>query len=290
MVDGAWIGRAAVRPVVPGVLRLDQALLDWLRSIAGLPVRVDPAVPAAEARAARARLAGTARTRGYVVGEPPRLAPGLEAAFFSLAAPSSVFSAVQESLGAVGRFEVRAGEVPVVVRGEGPERDYEARPDLDIADALLRRLDLPRRDSTRVGEDRGVGHAPHPADPGRCVLSAAAWRELRAAEWGAAEWGAVEDVAARVGCPADLVRAVAEPVAEARVEIVSRAGAGLATGPTAVRVTELAWVDGGAHGLWRVEEAGRDLDGEPLAVELRRDSPAALAEELTRAVRDAEGC
>ena len=304
-----------MRPAGPEVLRLDRPLLDWLRSVAGLPVRTDASTPAADARAERLRLAEAARERGYVEGDPPRLTPGLAPALLSLAAPSLVVTAVQSSFGAVGRVEIRAGEVPVVVRGEGSERDYEPRPDLDIAGHLLSRLDLPRSHSTRVGEERGVGtlDSPHPATPapaptgpagptggaagsadvsadpadgvGWAVLSAGAYRDLRGAEVARAD-----ELAARFGCPAELVRAVAAPIAEARVEIVSRAGAGLATGPTAVGVNEIAWLDGGPHGLWRLGTAELGLDGEPLAVELRRTTPGELAEELTRAVRDAEGC
>lgn len=95
---------------------------------------------------------------------------------------------------------------------------------------------------------------------------------------------------ARVGCPLDLVRAAAAPIAVGRVEVVRREGAGLATGPTNVAVTEVAWIDGGAHGLWTVRTAELGSDGELLAVAVRRDSPGALVGELTRAIRAEEGC
>jgi hypothetical protein len=75
-----------------------------------------------------------------------------------------------------------------------------------------------------------------------------------------------------------------------RVEVVRRDGAGLATGPTTVAVSEVAWIDGGAHGLWTVRTVELAVDGDLLAVAVRRESPGALADALTRAVRAEEGC
>ena len=66
--------------------------------------------------------------------------------------------------------------------------------------------------------------------------------------------------------------------------MVRRDGAARPTGPSTVVTDELAWVDGGADGLWTVRPGGPD------DVAIDRGGPAEVAAALAGMVRAAEGC
>jgi hypothetical protein len=73
-------------------------------------------------------------------------------------------------------------------------------------------------------------------------------------------------------------------LAAAGVGVVRRDGAARGTGPTSVVTDELAWVDGGADGLWTVRPGGPD------DVAIDRGTPAEVGAALAGMVRAAEGC
>jgi hypothetical protein len=287
-----WIGGGALARVprapaerTPGpALRLSPPLLAWLRPLAGLPV--DPAAschgtgpgrPGWLDRRAR-DLLGEARTRGLVPPDGfPRLSPEVAAIVRSVAEPSLVVSAAHSAFGTVLQLQIRAGDVPVLVR---PAADglleYEPQVGLDVATHLLARLDLLGRDEE-----------PAPAERWEGTLAEDTYFALRRTDPGNA--AAVDELTVAAGCPADLVRAAATPISMSRVEVVRREGAGTPAGPTAVLNDELAWIDGGVFGLWTVHtgEPGRDR---PAGVSVRRSSAAEVAARLTRAVWAQEGC
>jgi hypothetical protein len=140
--------------------------------------------------------------------------------------------------------------------------------ELDIGAHLAARLDL----SGRAGEDG-------PADRWAGTLPVARYAALRTADPEHAD-----TLARAAGCPAELVRSLASPVALSRVEVVRRDGAGHSTAPGTVVTDELAWVDGGADGLWTVRPGGPD------EVAIGRGTPAEVAAALAGMVRAAEGC
>jgi hypothetical protein len=184
-------------------------------------------------------------------------------------APSLVVTAAHSVLGAVHRLQVRIGEVAVLLTagpaGWARETVVER---LDVGAHLAATLDLTGRDDEHVPAGRWTGTLP--------VSRYAAFRTADPDRAGA--------LAGTAGCPAELVRALAEPVALGRVEVVRRDGAALATGPTTVVTDELAWVDGGAAGLWTVRPGGPD------DVAIGRHTPAGVAAALAGMVRAAEGC
>jgi hypothetical protein len=193
--------------------------------------------------------------------------------------PSLVVSAVHSALGAVRRLQVRVGEVTVLLSpGGGPPRGAEpAGPgwvrdavtdELDIGAHLAAELDLAGRAAEDAPERRWAGTLP--------VSRYAAFRTADPAD--------ADALARSADCPAELVRALARPVALSRVEVVRRDGAARGTGPTTVVTDELAWVDGGDDGLWTVRPDGPD------EVAIGRGTPAEVAAELAGMVRAAEGC
>jgi hypothetical protein len=211
-------------------------------------------------------------------------------------APSLVVTAAYSALGAVRRLQVRVGAATVLLHcapplpadpepgggaatppsppplhspgadGAGWVRDGVVA-ELDVGEFLADRLDLAGREDEGTGESWGG------------TLPAGRYGALRLAD--PADAG---PLAAAAGCPVELVRALADPVALARVEVVRRDGADRATGPTVVGQTELAWVDGGPAGLWTVRPDGPD------DVRVDRGTPAGVAAELAAMVRGAEGC
>ncbi len=184
-------------------------------------------------------------------------------------APSLVVTAAHSALGAAHRLQVRVGEVTVLLTAgaAGWVRETVAER-IDVGAHLAAALDLAGRDSEDAPADRWAGTLP--------LSRYAAFRTADPDRAGA--------LAGTTGCPAELVRALAEPVALGRVEVVRRDGATLATGPTTVVTDELAWVDGGAAGLWTVRPGGPD------DVAIGRGSPAGVAAALAGMVRAAEGC
>ena len=205
-------------------------------------------------------------------------------------APSLVVTVAHSAFGAVRRRQVRVGEVTVIlsaVGSDGPDRpDGPDAPqgataagvarwvreavveELDIGAHLAAELDLLDRDGGDGPMDRWTG-----------MLPVARYAAFRTADPGDAD--ALADAA---GCPPELVRALADPVALSRVEVVRRDGAARGTGPTSVVTDELAWVDGGADGLWTVRPNGPD------DVAIDRGTPAEVAAALAGMVRAAEGC
>jgi hypothetical protein len=181
--------------------------------------------------------------------------------------PSVVVSAAHSALGAVRRLQVRLGEVAVLLSPApaGWRRDAVAER-LDVGAHLAAQLDLAGRDE------------PEPAGwAGTLPISRyAAFRTADPDQADALAWTA--------GCPPELVRALAEPVALSRVEVVRRDGAALPTGPTRVVTDELAWVDGGTDGLWTVRPDGPD------EVAIGSGTPAGVAAALAGMVRAARGC
>lgn len=195
---------------------------------------------------------------GWIGGDPPADVPSL------------VVSAAHSALGAVHRFRVHVGTGTVLLHPAPPPdgAGWTRQPadGLDVGAYLADRLDLAGRDEPVPGE-RWSGTVPLPRY--------AALR--RAGPDGIAP-------AAPTGCPAELVRALAAPVALGRVEVSRRAGVARATGPDHVVTEELAWVDGGDDGLWTVRPQDAD------AVRVARGTPAEVAAELAGMVRAAEGC
>ena len=185
-------------------------------------------------------------------------------------APSLVVSSAHSALGAVRRRQVRVGEVTVLLAPGPPGWVREAVVDeIDLGAHLAAELDLAGRD----GED---------GDPGAGwagTLPAARYAAFRTADPHDAD-----TLARAAGCPPELVRSLASPVALGRVEVVRRDGAARPGGPITVVTEELAWVDGGADGLWTVRPGGPD------DVAIDRGSPAQLAAALAGMVRAAAGC
>ncbi len=185
-------------------------------------------------------------------------------------APSLVVSTALSALGAVRRRQVRVGEVTVLLAPGAPGWVREAVVDeIDLGPHLAAELDLAGRD----GED---------GDPGgrwAGTLPVAGFVSFRTADPHDAD-----TLARASGCPPELVRSLAGPVALGRVEVVRRDGAARPGGPTMVVTDELAWVDGGADGLWTVRPGGPD------DVAIDRGSPAEVAAALAGMVRAAEGC
>ena len=200
---------------------------------------------------------------GSSVAAPPDPAEQAERA------PSLVVSAAHSALGAVRRLQIRVGDVTVLLSPGEPGWVREAVTDeLDIGAYLAARLDLAGRDGEQGPDDRWAGTLP--------VSGYAAFR--------AADPGHADTLARAAGCPAELVRSLAGPVALSRVEVVRRDGAARGTGPSTVVTDELAWVDGGADGLWTVRPGGPD------EVAIGRGTPAEVAAALAGMVRAAAGC
>ena len=227
-------------------------------------------------------------------------APGGTAADRAERAPSVVVSAAHSAFGAVRRLQVRLGEVAVVLHPAPPApsapgtvpvgaaaatRPPAGQPagragaddgwvraqvsaDLDVAAHLITQLDLAGR------EDEGA-----PAQRWSGTVAIGRYASLRRAD--PADAAAL---AVATGCPVELVRALADPVALSRVEVLRRDGAARGTGPGTVGTDELAWVDGGPSGLWTVRPEDAD------AVRIARGTPAEVAAELAGMVRAAEGC
>jgi hypothetical protein len=206
-------------------------------------------------------------------------APGDAPADRAERAPSLVVSTAHSALGAVRRRQVRVGEVTVLLspdggtrRGAGPGAPGWVRDavtdELDIGAHLAAELDLVGRGAEDAPQRRWAGTLP--------VSRYAAFRTADPAD--------ADALARSADCPAELVRALARPVALSRVEVVRRDGAARGTGPTTVVTDELAWVDGGDDGLWTVRPGGPD------EVAIGRGTPAEIAAELAGMVRAAEGC
>jgi hypothetical protein len=238
-------------------------------------------------------------------------APGDAPADRAERSPSLVVSTAHSALGAVRRLQVRVGEVTVLLsagdggplfpgggtplspgggtplsagggtplspgggtpRGAGPAAPGWVRDavtdELDIGAHLAAELDLVGRGAEDAPERRWAGTLP--------VSRYAAFRTADPAD--------ADALARSADCPAELVRALARPVALSRVEVVRRDGAARGTGPTTVVTDELAWVDGGDDGLWTVRPDGPD------EVAIGRGTPAEVAAELAGMVRAAEGC
>ena len=185
-------------------------------------------------------------------------------------APSLVVSSAHSALGAVRRRQVRVGEVTVLLAPGPPGWVREAVVDeIDLGAHLAAELDLAGRDGEDDDPDGGwAGTLP--------VARYAAFRTADPHDAGT--------LARAAGCPPELVRSLAGPVALGRVEVVRRDGAARPSGPTTVVTDELAWVDGGADGLWTVRPGGPD------DVAIDRGSPAGVAAALAGMVRAAEGC
>jgi hypothetical protein len=207
---------------------------------------------------------------GGGVAAPPDPAEAAELA------PSLVVSVAHSAFGAVRRSQVRVGEVTVLLAAADPAREtggagwvrQAVLDELDVGAHLAAELDLVGRDGEGLPADRWAGSLP--------VSRYAAFRT--------ADPGEADTLAHAAGCPAELVRALAAPVALSRVEVVRRDGAARGTGPTTVVTDELAWVDGGPDGLWTVRPGGPD------DVHLGRGTPAEVAAALAGMVRAAEGC
>jgi hypothetical protein len=196
-------------------------------------------------------------------------------------APSLVVSVAHSAFGAVRRRQVRVGEVTVLLSAAAAGREAAGAAgwvreavreavveELDIGAHLAAELDLLDRDGEDGPADRWAGTLP--------VSRYAAFRT--------ADPGDADTLAHAAGCPAELVRALADPVALSRVEVVRRDGAARATGPTTVVTDELAWVDGGVDGVWTVRPGGPD------DVAIDRGTPAEVAAALAGMLRTAEGC
>jgi hypothetical protein len=184
-------------------------------------------------------------------------------------APSLVVSTAYSALGAVRRRQARAGEVTVLLAAAARGWEREAVIDeIDLGAHLAAELDLDGRDGEDDPGDRWTGTLP--------VARYAAFRTADPID--------ADPLARAAGCPPQLVRSLASPVALARVEVVRRDGAARPGGPTTVVTDELAWVDGGADGLWTVCPDGPD------DVAIGRCSPAEVAAALAGMVRAAEGC
>jgi hypothetical protein len=184
-------------------------------------------------------------------------------------APSLVVTTAHSALGAVRRRQVRVGEVTVLLaRGEPGWVREAVLDELDLGAHLAAELDLAGRDDEDDLGERWAG-----------ALPIARYEALRTADPDDAG-----TLARAAGCPPELIRALAGPVALGRVEIVRRDGAARPTGPTTIVTDELAWADGGADGMWTVRPGGPD------DVAIERDSPAGVAAALAGMVRAAEGC
>jgi len=184
-------------------------------------------------------------------------------------APSLVVSAAYSALGAVRRRQVRVGEVAVLLAPGAPGWVREEVLDrIDLGAHLAAELDLVDRYDEECGPAGWAGTLP--------LARYAAFRSADPEE--------ADTLARAAGCPAELVRALAGPIALGRVEVVRRDGAARPGGPTRVVTDELAWVDGGADGLWTVRPGGPD------DVAIDRGSPAEVATALAGMVRGAEGC
>jgi hypothetical protein len=184
-------------------------------------------------------------------------------------APSLVVTTAHSTLGAVRRRQVRVGEVTVLLAPGPPGWAREAVVvEIDVGAHLAAELDLAGRDGE---DDVGPGWAG--------TLPVARYAALRTADPVDAD-----PLARATGCPSELVRSLAGPVALGRVEVMRRDGAARPGGPTSVVTEELAWVDGGADGLWTVRPGGPD------DVAIGRGSPARVAAALAGMVRAAEGC
>jgi hypothetical protein len=184
-------------------------------------------------------------------------------------APSLVVTAAHSALGAVHRLQVRVGEVTVLLTAGAAGWARESVVErLDVRAHLATALDLAGRDGEDPPADRWAGTLP--------VSRYAAFRT--------ADPDRADALAGTAGCPAELVRALASPVALSRVEVVRRDGAARPGGPTTVATDELAWVDGGEDGLWTVRPGGPD------DVAIGRGTPAEVTAALAGMLRAAEGC
>jgi hypothetical protein len=214
-------------------------------------------------------------------------APGDAPADRAERSPSLLVSAAHSALGAVRRLQVRVGEVTVLLSSGGgtplsPDGGTLRRAELavrgwvrdavideiDIGAHLAAELDLAGRRAEDAPQRRWAGTLP--------VSRYAAFRTADPAD--------ADALARSADCPAELVRALARPVALSRVEVVRRDGAARGTGPITVVTDELAWVDGGDDGLWTVRPDGPD------EVAIGGGTPAEVAAELAGMVRAAEGC
>jgi len=185
-------------------------------------------------------------------------------------APSLVVSTAYSAFGAVRRRQLRVGEVTVLLapRATGWVRE-EVVDRIDLGAHLAAELDLVDRYDEECG----------PAGRWAGTLPVARYAAFRSADPDEAD-----ALARAAGCPAELVGALAGPVALGRVEVVRRDGAARPGGPTRVVTDELTWVDGGVDGLWTVRPSGPD------DVAIDRGSPAEVATALAGMVRGAEGC
>ena len=166
-------------------------------------------------------------------------------------APSLVVSTAHSTLGAVRRRQIRVGEVTVLLAPGSPGWVREAVVDeIDLGAHLAAELDL-------------AGRGRRGRRPGR------RW----AGTLPVARYAALPDAPTRTtptplaraaGCPAELVRSLASPVALGRVEVVRRDGAARPSGPTTVVTDEL--------GLGR-RRRRRVVDGAPGRPGRRRDRP-----------------
>ena len=185
-------------------------------------------------------------------------------------APSLVVSTAHSALGAVRRLQVRVGDVTVLLSPAGPGWVREAVADeLDIGAHLAACLDLAGRDGEQGPDDRWSGTLP--------VSRYAAFRT--------AEPRACRHARPRRRLPGRAGAVAGRP---GRARAGSRSCAGTARPaapvPATVVTDELAWVDGGADGLWTVRPGGPD------EVAIGRGTPAEVAAALAGMVRAAEGC
>ncbi len=185
-------------------------------------------------------------------------------------APSLVISTAHSALGAVRRRQVRVGAVTVLLAPDAPGWVREAVVDeIDLGAHLAADSTWPAgtaRTTTRTaaGPARCRSPATRPSGPPtRTTPAPSPARPAARPSW-SARWPARSRSVGSRWCAG-----------------TARPGR---SGPTTVVTDELAWVDGGADGLWTVRPGGPD------DVAIDRGTPAEVAAALAGMVRAAEGC
>jgi hypothetical protein len=205
--------------------------------------------------------AAAARACGLLLPDG-RLDPERAEIALTVLRPARVVTAAQSGRhGLQVRIQFRLGRLPVLVEAEdGGVLRCESWPEVDVAGFLAAMLGLT---AGPAGEDAGSRWS------GR--LPALAVAAMRAVEPAARDAQAA--LARAYAAPADLVAALADPLTSTALRVA-------APGHT----VDLAWTDGGSHGLW-VTSPMFVADGEdPDSFAVQRSTPDALSARLAALV------
>lgn len=194
-----------------------------------------------------------------------RLDPETAEIALTVLRPARVVTAAQSGRhGLQVRIQFRLGRLPVLVEAEdGGVLRCESWPEVDVAGFLAAMLGLTAGPAGEDAGSRWSGRLP--------ALAVAAMRAVEPAAPNAA--GQVAALARAYAAPADLVAALADPITSTALRVA-------APGHT----VDLAWTDGGPHGLW-VTSPMFVADGEdPDSFAVQRSTPDALSARLAALV------